>query len=125
MDFPRTIYAIQHNVTKRIYIGSSCRLKDRYKNHIYALRTGKHSNEDMQSDYDQYGEDYSVFALEEVCKYDDRSKEYEWMKKYKTHQRGIGYNYNDPAFTRSKKPTELPLKEGLPETVEEAAKETP
>ena len=35
MDFPRKVYAIQHNVTERIYIGSSRKVKDRYMNHMY------------------------------------------------------------------------------------------
>ena len=37
MKFPRAIYAIQHNATKRIYIGSSSDVELRYWGHMYPL----------------------------------------------------------------------------------------
>lgn len=115
MVLPRTIYAIQHNVTKRIYIGSSADVEKRYMHHIWLLRAGKHTVEDMQDDFIKYGEDFSLFELEEITEYKDRFKEYEWMEKYNSYRRGIGYNYNDPVFTRTAKRTKIPRKEGLPE----------
>lgn len=63
MKLPRIIYAIQHNVTKRIYVGSSANVENRYWNHMNNLRNHKHNIEDMQSDYDNYGEDYSLYLL--------------------------------------------------------------
>lgn len=54
MKLPRIIYAIQHNVTKRIYVGSSANVENRYWNHMNNLRNHKHNIEDMQSDYDNY-----------------------------------------------------------------------
>lgn len=118
MKFPRKVYAIQHNVTKRIYIGSSADVNTRYFSHIYQLRNGKHSVEDMQDDFIKYGEDYSFFILDEITEYAERKKEYEWMQKYGSHIRGIGYNYKDPAAVRAFATIEPPLKEGLPEPFE-------
>lgn len=114
MILPRHVYAIQHNVTKRMYIGSSGNVESRYKDHIHMLRKGEHSVEDMQEDFDLHGEDYSLFILEKITEYDKRSHEYDWMRKYKTHIRGIGYNYKDRVFTSKKVRMEIPLKEGLP-----------
>ena len=97
MDFPRQIYMIRHNKTGRIYIGSSRNVHSRCKHHLQLLRTGKHTVEDMQEDFDKYGEDYTVSVLETITEYADRNKEYEWMKKYSSHIREKGYNYKDQA----------------------------
>ena len=77
MKLPRKVYAIQHNTTKRIYIGSSVDVEARYMNHMYQLRAGKHIVEDMQDDFINYGEDYSLFILYEITEHKDRFKEYE------------------------------------------------
>ena len=42
----------------------------------------------MQKDFDDFGEDFSLFILDEINSYADRIKEYEWMKKYQSHIRG-------------------------------------
>lgn len=115
MDFPRKIYAIQHNVTKRIYIGSTKNVDTRYLSHIYKLRGHKHHIEDMQKDFDEYGEDYSLFVLEEIYEWADRIKEYEWMHKYNTIERGIGYNYMDQGKELACIKNTPPYKHGLPE----------
>ena len=100
MRIPRKVYAIRHNVTNRVYIGSSCRVDNRLMNHICKLRRHKHHIEDMQSDFDQYGEDFTFTILEDITKYEDREKEYDWMMKYQSHIRGIGYNYKDQKWRR-------------------------
>ena len=100
MDFPRKIYAIKHNKTGRTYIGSSSNVDRRLKNHISALRRGSHIVEDMQDDFNKYGEDYTFSILEEIFEHKDRKKEYEWMKKYQSNVRGIGYNYKDSMWNK-------------------------
>lgn len=109
----KQIYALQHEHTKRLYIGSSARPKARYRYHLSLLRNGKHHIEDMQADYDAYGENYSLFILDEVDS-KDRVSEYEWMARYRSHERGNGYNYRDrTAASRCKSPA-IPYKEGRP-----------
>lgn len=103
MDYPRTVYLIRHNKTKRVYIGSSKHPEERYKQHMTMLQSGKHPVEDMQADFDEYGEDYTVEFLEVITKFEDRSHEYDWMRKYNSHIRGIGYNYKDMANNARKK----------------------
>lgn len=95
MRLPRKVYAIRHNVTNRVYIGSSANVDHRFKSHMYKLRAHKHHIEDMQTDFDRYGEDYTFTILEDITKFEDRVKEYDWMEKYQSHIRGIGYNYKD------------------------------
>lgn len=104
LDFPRTVYAIRHNKTNRVYIGSSKRPESRVNSHIYALRCGRHPVEDMQSDFNKYGEDYTVSFLEVITEYENRFREYELMKEFKSNIRGSGYNYKDRYFNRKKDP---------------------
>lgn len=112
MIFPRSIYAIQHNITKRIYIGSSANPETRYLNHLYRLRAGHHDVEEMQRDYNEYGEDYSLFILEEIKKWEERVKEYEWMRKYNSTDKEFGYNYKDREKLISQR--QIPIVSGKP-----------
>lgn len=104
MRFPRTVYAIRHNKTNRVYVGSSCRPEYRIQEHKQALRKGCHIVRDMQEDYDLYGDDYTITYLEVIHEFKDRSHEYEWMRKLNSHVRESGYNYNDRVFTRKRDP---------------------
>ena len=109
------MYAIQHNRTKRIYVGSSCEVRQRYINHMSLLRNGNHLNEDMQKDFDEYGEDYSLFILDRIDSYWERKKEFEWMLKLNSHIRGCGYNYKDTEPTiRNHAKSCIPLSDGIP-----------
>ena len=95
MKLPRIVYAIQHNVTKKYYIGSSSNVRTRFQHHLACLRRGTHPVEDMQQDFDIYGDDLTLYELEEITNFGERKKEYEWMAKYKSNIRGEGYNYKD------------------------------
>lgn len=112
---PKIIYAIQHNKTKRIYIGSTRDVDKRYRNHIYQLRKGNHSIEDMQKDFDEFGEDYSLHILDEITTPEERAKEYRYMEEYQSYVRGVGYNYKDKVF--AEKSVDIPLRPGRPEKI--------
>ena len=109
------IYGIRNKKTKRIYIGRSKNVEERIRNHLYALRNGKHSNELMQKDFDAYGE--KSFEFVEICDADKRTfmffdtenrnkavfsisednrwKECYWMQHFHTFDQKYGYNYKD------------------------------
>lgn len=95
MELPRKIYAIKHNVTKRIYVGSTKDPKHRFANHLSMLRNGKHPVEDMQKDFDEYGDNFTFIILETITEFQNRDKEYEVMEFLESHIRGKGYNYKD------------------------------
>lgn len=101
MRFPRTVYAIQHVPTGRIYVGSTSCLDQRIKSHIAALKNGKHPNKDMQRDCEEFGFDYEFFVIDSITGMDDRSKEKEWMDKLNTGNPKVGYNSRDPHFKHS------------------------
>ncbi len=108
------VYAIQHNITKRIYVGQSKNFNERVKAHFGTLRLGKH-NPEMQHDFDKYGDDYSVFILEELdCYGMAKAKEGSWMEKLKTYDKRFGYNYRDPRFSKRKR-EEFVVTPGIPE----------
>jgi hypothetical protein len=98
VNTPFKIYCILHNVTDRAYIGRSRKVEKRLKDHLFALRSHKHVVEDMQADFDKYGEDYTITILEENVDFKDRNKEHQWMEKYQSNIRGKGYNYKDPKW---------------------------
>lgn len=115
----KRVYAIQHNVTKKIYIGSSARPETRFLKHMQDLKRGEHSVEDMQEDFNEYGEDFSFYILDEIKEYEDRQKEYEWMKKYNSNVRGIGYNYKDNEKKVLHSKYKVPYKSGIPKPMDE------
>lgn len=116
------VYMIRHNVTGRMYIGRSGKLQKRIYQHLCLLRAGKHPVEDMQKDFDEYGEDFtiSVLGAENIS---NRYFEIEMMEKYRSIERGIGYNYKDPHVTNrkcnEKKKQGSPAKEDLINLIEQ------
>lgn len=102
MKFPRQVYAIQHLVTRKIYIGSSANVEQRYATHLSQLRKGTHPVEDFQQDYNEHGEQLRLAILDEIADKWELDKEYEWMDLYETYKRPYGYNYKDVQFTPQK-----------------------
>lgn len=96
----RTVYAIKHNVTGRIYIGSSERVKWRIREHLQVLRNHKCKNPLMQKDFDEHGEDYSFKKLDVIRDLKEGWKEYFWMMYFRTTDEEYGYNYRDPHVKR-------------------------
>lgn len=96
------IYALQHDVTKRIYVGRSKNVPHRIKTHLCHLKMHNHKVEDMQKDFDEYGDHFSVYILETDVEYDEWQKEYNWMMKLNSFNRETGYNYKDQCFSRIK-----------------------
>lgn len=92
-----TIYAIRCKETKRIYIGRTRQpTEERVKAHLTLLRGKKHTSKLMQEDYNKYGEDsFEYYELETNVTFQNRSKEWFYMDKYKTCNPKYGYNRQD------------------------------
>lgn len=95
MKNSRIVYAIQHNTTKRIYIGSTGSGYHRIKSHLNLLRRHAHKNEFMQKDFDEYGENYSFFILDMIPTAFHRDREYYWMLLFDSYDPEKGYNVKD------------------------------
>lgn len=98
MRLPRTVYALKHKATGKIYVGSSSHVKQRIRGHIFALKRHNHPCKQMQEDYNKYGGGYEWYALDTIEQFEDRCKEYQWMEKLKTNNPDVGYNGNDWHF---------------------------
>lgn len=95
MKYPRKVYAIRHNTTNKVYIGSSCNVDRRFLQHLYALRSHSHPVADMQKDFDEHGEDYTMTILDTIKDSSEDCKEYKWMETYQSFVPNEGYNYQD------------------------------
>lgn len=102
MKIPRKIYILWNLVTNKVYVGSSSNTKMRFKIHINALRAGTHPIEDLQDDFNKYGEMILFSIVDTIEEYSEKGKEYEWMEKYKSYNRKIGYNYKDKHLFKGK-----------------------
>lgn len=105
------IYALQHLVTKKIYVGNTKNLKRRFINHISSLAIGEHWCAELQKDFDLYGNEILFYILEEYENPKQRVHaygttyctkgqllEYEWMNKLDTLN--TGYNIQDHVAKR-------------------------
>ena len=95
MKYPRKVYAIRHNITNKVYIGSSNNVDKRLYDHMSALKSGRHPVGDMQKDYNKYGDNYTFTILDVIKNKSEKNKEYEWAQRYQSNLREIGYNYQD------------------------------
>lgn len=111
-EYPKIVYAMQHKVTGRIYVGKTKNLDERLYVHLNSLAKGKHDNELMQEDVNKFGCDFDFFILDTVNNLSESRKELDWMDELNTGDKRVGYNYKDAHF-RYKKP-QIPIKHGIP-----------
>lgn len=95
VTLPREIYILQNLANNKVYVGSSSKIKIRFQSHINALKLGKHPVEDMQRDFDEHGGLFIFYVVDTIQDYEEKNKEYEWMKKLSSYKRESGYNYKD------------------------------
>lgn len=95
MAIPCYVYLLLNTITGKCYVGSSGNPKNRYATHISNLKRNKHSVDDMQSDFNKYGDCFQMILLDTINDVNERPKEYAWMQKLNTTDRRYGYNYKD------------------------------
>lgn len=61
------IYIIKNIVNNKCYIGSSCNLKTRFRQHKLGLKNNKHFNLKLQNAYNKYGVLNFEFTILELC----------------------------------------------------------
>lgn len=61
------IYQIRCNPTGKVYIGSSCRIEKRWREHELHLIAGTHVNPHLQSAWNKHGKDQFEFSVLEEC----------------------------------------------------------
>ena len=87
------IYAITNIINNKIYVGQTRDIERRFRHHKLYLKNGKHPNEQLQEDYNEYGEDCFEYTI--LCECDlkllDEMEEY-YIRKLMSHDKNTGYN---------------------------------
>lgn len=87
------VYKIECLVNKKIYIGSSYHVENRFKDHITRLNKNNHRNKHLQNAWNLYGENNFMFYILEECSVEGLiQNEQKWMDNLKSYDRNIGYN---------------------------------
>jgi group I intron endonuclease len=90
------IYLITNTVSGKIYVGSSKKTWDRWRNHRSDLRRGKHTNCHLMAAWVRYGEDAFSFAVLEYCEPEDlMDREEWWINLLGTRDGDKGYNITE------------------------------
>lgn len=103
------VYAIQHDVTKRVYVGCAHNIHFRYLSHLRELKGHRHKSQRMQEDFDKYGACYTITKLDEAKDGWERIngrpyayrtlKELGWMMRLNSVEEG--YNSQDRTAKRT------------------------
>ncbi len=93
------IYKILNKLNKKVYIGSSLNIKNRWKNHLKLLVKNKHHSLYLQHAWNLYGSDnFEFIIIEEVTNKDDLIKrEQTYLDRLKSYIPVNGYNVNPTA----------------------------
>ncbi len=84
------VYAIEHNVSGRKYVGSSKDIATRFRDHLRDLKKNKHHSDRLQNAWNKYGaEAFSFRILVECPESQLRAVEQEWIN---SHQRDELFN---------------------------------
>ena len=88
------IYAIQHNVTKKLYVGCTTRRR-RFRQHECQLKRNKHPSKAMQEDANKYGVDFTPYIIEifNGTSNDAAARESYWIRYFDSDNPDRGYNY--------------------------------
>jgi hypothetical protein len=95
------VYQIKNRINGKLFIGNAINLKGILNSNKFQLKTGRHFNQELQKDYNKYGEDNFDFEIvdclkpKEDPKYDYREDlnilEDMWLEKLQPYDEK-GYN---------------------------------
>lgn len=87
-DKPRLesgVYAIRNVYNKKIYIGSSVQLKERWRQHKKHLENGTHHSPKLQNSWNKHGSDAFEFFVLSYCGIDElKDVEQYWIDSFPT-----------------------------------------
>ena len=98
---PMGIYQIKNNINGKIFIGKGINIQGLINRNIFQLKSGLHTNKDMQKDFNDAGEAYFTYEVldylkpkeDNDCDYTEELKILEsmWLEKLKPYNEN-GYN---------------------------------
>lgn len=92
------IYCVKNKITKRVYVGKSVCIEERWDIHKKKLENKSHENYLMQQDYNNYGIDSFEFRLLEETEADDNIlfiRERIWGQQLNSKDPVFGYNIGE------------------------------
>lgn len=96
MDKICGIYCIKNLINNKVYIGKSKNISERFKSHLYALKSDTHPNTHLQKSFNKHGEcnfDFIVLnSFENIDEVFLNELEIKLIKEYKSHIDLYGYN---------------------------------
>ena len=98
------VYAIVCSQNNKRYVGCTHNPRKRAWEHISELKRNAHVVEDLQTDFNKYGQ--NAFHIELLGKYyggvAQTTYERDWMDYFMSYIRARGYNYRDSICTKRK-----------------------
>ena len=77
------IYVFQNIKTNRFYVGSSHHIFGRLKSHASSMKSGRHSYQKINEDFEKYGKDSFVFKILTYCNNTQLHRfEKSWLQTY-------------------------------------------
>ena len=87
------VYQIMCMINRRVYIGGSVNIQQRWSNHKSKLTRNKHPNKHLQKDYNEFKEDQFICTiLEECTEIKLKEREQYWMDDIQCYNKNNGYN---------------------------------
>ena len=68
---PAGVFQVRNTANGKVLLGSSLNLEGPLNSHKFMLAIGRHRNEALQKDWNEYGPDHFVFEILEVVKFKD------------------------------------------------------
>ncbi|NNV04631.1 GIY-YIG nuclease family protein [Brevibacillus sp. MCWH] len=94
------VYLIRNKVNRKVYVGSSIRIEERWEDHIRELNGNRHNNRYLLHAWQKYGQENFSFEIIETT--DDESSlidlEQKWIDYYRSYERDKGYNLSPSAY---------------------------
>ena len=97
---PHYVYVLKNIITGKCYVGCTRNPKHRIKNHMYAMKSGKHNVEQINIDCAKYGvNSFTYMVLEEHDKLKALQLEAFYSAVLRSKDTRYGYNYKDKKGT--------------------------
>lgn len=77
--------------SKKVYIGRSIDISNRWRRHKWELRNNIHCNQHLQAAWNKYGEDKFIFSVVELCE-NIVERETHYIRHFESNDSNKGYN---------------------------------
>lgn len=90
-------YIIENHETKNLYVGSTKNISKRINKHLTSLKSNKHSNKNLQNDFNNTDDKDEIFVYISPCETVDEARNQEQLMLDEGHGSGIMLNISNNA----------------------------